>query len=145
MKFEDKILLSRLDGFLDATSLVKSINRDLLCAAIVIEGTDFSDSVADSIEGHYSDEDAKVTFLEQESNWLPWIERELTEQFQGIDDKLKFELVWQQVEALRILTEDKEVVAVAKYELTLSGFKGFCYPLEIDDDLVVVQFLSRIE
>lgn len=145
MHLEDKILLSKLDGFIDATSIFKSINRNFLCSAIVIEAVDPQSSIDGVIEKHYSDCNAKAFLMERKSDWLCWMERELDNQFQDIQELLRFELVWQQIELLRILTDGKGVKSIGKYGISMAGFSGVCYSILIKADLVLIQFLNRVD
>ncbi|GAA6154133.1 hypothetical protein [Pseudoteredinibacter isoporae] len=145
MDIEDQILLSRLDGFLDAASLVVSTKREFMCAAVLVENLFRDASIVESLKELYSDQAVSITFVSAFEDWFARLEVELDTLFLVVDERLRAGIIWKKMEILRILTERKKVEHVGKYLISLPEFKGLCYVLEVEGDLIVMQFFNRVQ
>ncbi len=144
MDFEDQLLLSRLDGFLDASSRVVPANEDLKCAASLVRGFSPSKGVLDSLIGFFSDKNVSMLSTPSVQDWISWLDDELSYCFRSIEEKLRFELVWLQVEMVRLLLDERAIKSVGKYSLSEPGVEAVCYALEVDDYLFILSFHERL-
>lgn len=160
MNHEDKQLVDRLDGFLNATIMCLTdgaFGEAKSSAGAILIGK--NGTIIDSLDTHFcfSDDlltvnDVQIKKLETKIISVLYLEESLYKKLPTTKEKQEL-LAWHIVEMLRILTEDKNVLSVGEYEMSdIVTFhdnelkyqtSNHLFVIELPNELVVLIFGKR--
>lgn len=143
MNLDDKLLVSRLDGFVDAIANIRSPSREVMYGAFFLENMSQGCSAEDALKSFYDEPSLGLRRTDIVKDWLSWLDGVLCQEFVDVSDKVKFALVWQILEMVRQLTSNFSPQNAERIEVLMEPFEGFCVVIPLDKGFLVLQLFKR--
>ena len=145
MNLEKLMIVSRLDGYLNAVSVVKSSERNLKYAARFYECNPDLEPIEIVLLRFFESHGIKVKILLLSSS-----EDVIYDVESFIDPHVRFEkkaeseeFSWDVIEMIRVMSDDFLQKKIMKYSIEFDDFHGEGCALLIDQGYVAIQFLTR--
>lgn len=150
MNLEDKMLLSHLNGFLDATAIVSSPDRDIFYGIKTIEDITLEYDIENIISN------GSEAMIQYKRNWdldLRWLEKELIKELSFIEEKVQSAIIFSILEVFVTLFEERQPHRISEYsaltKLVEEDIEYHCefneriFLFHIGNDLIMLSFTYR--